>query len=431
MCHLDYSKRQTHHQVYRFDFYDFSSHRKDLLIFQKVTSLIELHKTFQCIRANNGFAPNPEHRDLFPANELAQGIPANAGIFGCFLNGHTDAHLRKHFRLSDGSFVAVNYGLAVHYEDSEGNWQDIDNSIAEDAAAQTYNLERDDAIISFASSLTNGKVLTTSKDGASITMTLLDSAAAQRLISGQEVPVETAPEETVPAATEETESQMTEPVATEPIETQPEETVPEVTDAPVTEPKEAAPEDVVAEFLPEIPVPEEEATTEDVAIVSESDVQDNASEKTEPVVTEDSDEEEPTAPDEAIPETTVPDETAPETTAPEVTDPVETTPEETEVEETEPEETELEETEPEETVPQETAATDILNGLTYDRNAVARIKADEPSLLELQETTRWNVEDVIPANLQSSLVYENVFPDTDLLYTAYGYNLKEQIVMAN
>ena len=51
------------------------------------------------------------------------------------------------------------------------------------------------------------------------------------------------------------------------------------------------------------------------------------------------------------------------------------------------------------------------------------------SLVDLQKSTAWNVEDVIPKKLQSSLIYKNVFPDTDLLYTAYGYNLKEQIVV--
>ena len=88
----------------------------------------------------------------------------------------------KHFRLSDGTFVAVDYGMAVHYEDSEGSWQDIDNTISQDAATQTFNLERDDAIVSFASSLTNGKVLTTSKGDASITMTLLDSDEVNRML---------------------------------------------------------------------------------------------------------------------------------------------------------------------------------------------------------------------------------------------------------
>ncbi len=34
----------------------------------------------------------------------------------------------KHFRLSDGSFLAVDYGTAVHYEDN-GVWKDIDNRL--------------------------------------------------------------------------------------------------------------------------------------------------------------------------------------------------------------------------------------------------------------------------------------------------------------
>lgn len=35
----------------------------------------------------------------------------------------------KHFKLSDGSFISVSYGSSVHYLDSEGKWQDIDNSL--------------------------------------------------------------------------------------------------------------------------------------------------------------------------------------------------------------------------------------------------------------------------------------------------------------
>ena len=37
----------------------------------------------------------------------------------------------KHFRMSDGSFLAVSYGAAVHYEDGNGNWKDIDNTLAQ------------------------------------------------------------------------------------------------------------------------------------------------------------------------------------------------------------------------------------------------------------------------------------------------------------
>ena len=29
----------------------------------------------------------------------------------------------KHFRMSDGTFLAVNYGIPVHYMDADGEWQ--------------------------------------------------------------------------------------------------------------------------------------------------------------------------------------------------------------------------------------------------------------------------------------------------------------------
>lgn len=35
----------------------------------------------------------------------------------------------KHFRMSDGTFTAVSYDQPIHYEDTAGKWQDIDNSL--------------------------------------------------------------------------------------------------------------------------------------------------------------------------------------------------------------------------------------------------------------------------------------------------------------
>ncbi len=36
----------------------------------------------------------------------------------------------KHFRLSDGSFIAASYPGPVHYETEDGTWEDIDNTLA-------------------------------------------------------------------------------------------------------------------------------------------------------------------------------------------------------------------------------------------------------------------------------------------------------------
>ena len=123
-----------------------------------------------------------------------------------------------------------------------------------------------------------------------------------------------------------------------------------------------------------------------------------------------------TAPSEGEAETTV--STEPEATEPESTEP------ETAPEETEPETTEATDTEPEKTeAPAESVS------LKYNRSASANIADSSLVLADFQENSAWNVEDVIPKALQSSLTYKDVFPDTDLLYTAYGYNLKEQIVV--
>ncbi|MBR5767324.1 MAG: hypothetical protein IKX86_01425 [Clostridia bacterium] len=38
----------------------------------------------------------------------------------------------KHFLLNDGSFIAVSYADAVHYEDCDGKWREADNRLAFD-----------------------------------------------------------------------------------------------------------------------------------------------------------------------------------------------------------------------------------------------------------------------------------------------------------
>ena len=362
----------------------------------------------------------------------------------------------KHFRLSDGSYIAVSYGMPVHYEGEDGSWEDIDNTIVQHSDTSTYQLNRTDAVVSFANALTNGTVLTTSKDGKSITMSLLDTSRAVQMIAGEEeaelmsdentevqatetVPEETI-EETVPAETE----PVTEPEETE-AETEPEETVIK------TEPEETvdATEETVSETTAAITEEAQntastEAAAEAVETVAET-TEATVNAETEPVAVAADIEEtqaEETEPEETAGETveTVTEETVAPTVAEETT--VATVPEETTMS-TVPEETEAV-TEPEETVPETTVAeigsigemdidavvTPIVaGGVTFDRSATAEIAAETPTMLSLQDNYSWNVEDIIPEKLQSSLLYENVFPDTDLLYTAFGHNIKEQIVV--
>ena len=380
----------------------------------------------------------------------------------------------KHFRLSDGSYIAVSYGMPVHYEDEDGNWEDIDNTIVQNSETSTYQLNREDAVVSFANALTNGTVLTTSKDGKSITMSVLDTNQAVQMIAGEEAAelmgeeeAETQAAETVPEETvDETVPEETEAV-TEPEETVAE-TVPEETESE-TEPEETVAETEAEETIPETTVAAvEDAVQETVAetVVEAMDTISETTEATEVVETEaeaavaavyetaaeETEPEEATSEAEKVAgetaeaqaEETESSAEAEETTATTIPEETEApiVPEETTVA-TVPDETAAV-TEPEETLPETTVAESetigemdadavvapvVTGGVTFDRTATAEIAAERPSMLSLQENDSWNVEDIIPKKLQSSLLYENVFPDTDLLYTAFGHNIKEQIVV--
>ena len=175
----------------------------------------------------------------------------------------------KHFRLSDGSFVAVSYGMPVHYQDSDGQWQDIDNSLL--LEADTLKTANKSAPTAFSENLTGGDIFTATQGDFSVSMSLLDSV----------------------------------------------------------EPVDMTPGKVSMEA--------------------------RAQEQIEPTV-------------------------APPTRV-------------------------------------------------FDRSVEAAVTDEVPTMLQLQEKYVWDVQDVIPEKLQSSLVYRDVFPGIDLLYTAFGYNIKEQIVV--
>ena len=368
----------------------------------------------------------------------------------------------KHFRMSDGSFIAVSYGMPVHYENEDGNWEDIDNTIVQNSETSTYQLNREDAVVSFANALTNGTVLTTSKDGKSITMSVLDTNQAVQMIAGEEAAelmgeeeagtqvAETVPEETVDETVPEETEAVTEPEETA-AETEPEETVaeteeivPETTAASVMVESQETAAEAVAEVIEIVTDVTEAEATEATEIEAEAAVA--AVDETVVENTEEVSESEEAAGEtaEALAEEAEASKRAEETavtTIPEETE-APTMPEETTMP-TVPEETEAV-TDPEETVPETTAARIgsigemdadavvapvVAGGVTFDRTATAEIAAEMPSMLSLQETHSWNIEDIIPEKLQSSLLYENVFPDTDLLYTAFGHNIKEQIVV--
>ena len=156
----------------------------------------------------------------------------------------------KHFRLSDGSFVAVSYGQPVHFQSEDGEWRDIDNSLS--LAAGAYRTANANTPAAFSSTLTDGKLFSVKHNRTSVSMSILDTITAERMISGELDTEATEPEETDP--TEATVETIPEEVI--PEETLPEEAVPAQTE-PVEEAAEA-PTEPVAETVPETGSSEEE-----------------------------------------------------------------------------------------------------------------------------------------------------------------------------
>lgn len=82
----------------------------------------------------------------------------------------------KHFRLSDGSYIAVSYGMPVHYQDMNGVWQDIDNSMSliVNDERSVYQTANNLSSTSFATDLTDGFLMSAEYDGHAVSMQLLD-----------------------------------------------------------------------------------------------------------------------------------------------------------------------------------------------------------------------------------------------------------------
>ncbi len=75
----------------------------------------------------------------------------------------------KHFRTEDGSYVAAQYDMPVHYLDDNGKWQDIDNTLSESGSEYSTR----DAKVKFAKKITGNESLFTLHDGnGKITMSL-------------------------------------------------------------------------------------------------------------------------------------------------------------------------------------------------------------------------------------------------------------------
>ena len=104
----------------------------------------------------------------------------------------------KHFRMSDGSYVAVNYGTPVHYlADDSASWEDIDNTLVcsadvemhstaktqEVASDQVYSAKNGSNESDFAIDLSTGFLFSAQNDNYKIAMYLSDTSSEPKMVT--------------------------------------------------------------------------------------------------------------------------------------------------------------------------------------------------------------------------------------------------------
>lgn len=90
----------------------------------------------------------------------------------------------KHFRLSDGSFLSVSYGMPVHYTDEDGQWQDIDNTLRFQQGADSYvTAENGEAVTAFSADLSKGHLATASWGDTSVSMGLMQPSQLRSILA--------------------------------------------------------------------------------------------------------------------------------------------------------------------------------------------------------------------------------------------------------
>ena len=73
------------------------------------------------------------YADMFDAESEVTDVSENISIINeSFEVESLREESVKHFRLEDGTFIAVQYDDTVHRLDESGKWQDIDNTLVSD-----------------------------------------------------------------------------------------------------------------------------------------------------------------------------------------------------------------------------------------------------------------------------------------------------------
>ena len=114
-------------------------------------------------------------------------VPVSDGdvyVLGEVIDSRTESS--KTFRMSDGSFVAADYGKPIHYSDENGGWQDYDNTLSYSDAVDSediagYGTLESDISIKLANNSNSGNLLKIKMNGYKISLSLPDANKSKAL----------------------------------------------------------------------------------------------------------------------------------------------------------------------------------------------------------------------------------------------------------
>ena len=327
----------------------------------------------------------------------------------------------KHFRLDDGSFIAVDYGMPVHFTEDGGNhWKEIDNTLvlSQNSAAgkqqamwqnvgeSSYTAKNGNNSHSFASDLRSGTLFTAQTDSYGLRMSLTDSNTQGETLASVDEAKDAKIAEQVKdgKAIESTEAVKVTEASASVEETEASVCVEETeASAPVEETETVA---SVEETEAAVSVEETEAVasveeTEDAASAEETEDAASAEE------TETAASVEETAAGASVEETEA---VAVETKLVEVSEQF------------------AFDSVAEISYPVRTAAGS--DDVSVKNPVASMIQNHFPGLNTGNKNEAVSLEEqIMPKKLEADVLYRNVYQDVDLRYALYGYNVKETIVV--
>ena len=107
-----------------------------------IGSLKQMLALFLCVTMIAQILPARVYAEAISTSDMTASEQESLEVLGEDITRRTED--TKHFRLKGGGYVMMKYGNAVHYQDSTGQWQDIDNTLERidgDAVLMTNSAE--------------------------------------------------------------------------------------------------------------------------------------------------------------------------------------------------------------------------------------------------------------------------------------------------